>query len=118
MRERREEIQLHQVAGLVHGHLPGGLVDTDAGVVDQNVDGAETLERAVHDATAVVIDSNVGGSNEGIGGGGTAQTFFTAGGEGKLGAGSGELAGAGGADALGGSRDEHHFPVNSHDFGI
>ena len=45
---------------------------------------------------------------------GAAQAFFIAGGEGEPGAGGGELAGAGGADALGGSRDEHHFAVNSH----
>ena len=54
--EGREEIQLHEVAGLLHGHLPGGLVDADAGVVDQDIDGAEALQRAVHDAAAVLVD--------------------------------------------------------------
>ena len=111
--ERREEIQLHEVAGLVHGHLPGGLVDADAGIVDEDIDGAETLQRAVNDAAAVLVIGDVGGGDEGIGGRGAAQALFIAGGEGEPGAGGGELAGTGRADALGGSRDEHNFAVNS-----
>ena len=55
MASRREEIQLHQVARLVHGHLPGGLVDADAGIVDENIDGAEALQRAVDDAAAGLV---------------------------------------------------------------
>ena len=52
--EGREEIQLHEVAGFVHGHFPGGLIDADAGIVDEDIDGAETFERAVDDAAAVL----------------------------------------------------------------
>ena len=47
-------------------------------------------------------------------GGGAAQALFIARGEGEPGSGRGELAGAGGADAFGGSGNEHHFAVNSH----
>src|ERR1019366_7592294 len=43
-----------------------------------------------------------------------AQAFLIARGEGEAGSGSGELAGAGGADAFGSSSDEHHLAVNSH----
>ena len=61
------------------------------------------------------VAGDVGGGDEGIGrGGGAAQAFFIAGGEGEPGSGGGELAGAGGADAFGGSGNEHDFAVNSH----
>src|ERR1019366_1357288 len=109
-----EEIQFHEVAGFLDGHLPGGLVDAGAGVVDQDIDDAETLQGAPDHAAAVLVRGDVARSDEGIGAGGAAQALFIARGEGEAGSGSGELAGAGGADAFGGSGNEHHFAVNSH----
>ena len=44
--KRGEEIQLHQVAGFLHGTRPGGHVEAHAGVVDQDVDGAEAFQCA------------------------------------------------------------------------
>src|ERR1019366_3034447 len=49
--------------------------------------------------------------------GGAVQAFFIAGGEGEAGAGGGELAGAGRADAFGGSGNDDHFAVDSHGLG-
>ena len=68
--EGREEIQLHEVAGFLHGHFPGGLIDAHAGVVDEDIDGAEALEGALDDAAANLLVGDVAGDDQRIGRGG------------------------------------------------
>ena len=45
-RQRREEIQLEHAARVVERRAPGRRIHAHAGVVDQDVDRAEALERA------------------------------------------------------------------------
>ena len=90
----------------------GEAVLGDAGVVDQDVDGAEVGE----DGFGAGLDGVFAGDVEGEGFGGAAgggdfggdgfELVEIAGGEGDGGAVGGECEGAGAADALGGSGDE------------
>lgn len=112
--EGREEVELEGGAGLIEGQLPGGAVETGAGIVDEDVDGAELSDGSIDEAGAVSGVGEVAGGEEGARGGIEAKGGFIAGGEGEAGSGAREFGGAGGTDALRCSGDEDDLAGNSH----
>ena len=59
--EHREKVQLHQPAHFLHGRVPGGPVEADAGIVDQDVDGAVAFQGALHHPAAVLFAGEIAG---------------------------------------------------------
>jgi len=62
--EQREEIQLHQAARLFHRHVPGRQVGAHAGIVDEDVDGAEPFQGARDNLAAGIAAGEIARRHE------------------------------------------------------
>lgn len=92
-----------------------GRAEGEAGVVDENVDGAERADGARDGGVELRVVGDVGGSSEDAAGGGgggadgvgeAGELVVRAGEEDEVGVFAGEAGGDGGADAYGGAGDE------------
>lgn len=112
--EGGEEVELEHVAdGFVVG-LPGGLIEADAGVVDEDIDAAVVGEGGFDEVAAKIRVGEVAGDGEVAGLSGMGLGGDGAGGESEAGAALGEFGGEGLADAAGCARDEGHLAFNAH----
>ena len=63
-RQRRHQIQLKHLPGIVHRRLPTGGVEADARIVDQYVHPAESLHRFLHGGGRKARFDKIAGNRE------------------------------------------------------
>jgi len=113
--EQGEEIELEQMTHFVERRAPGGQVQAGSGIVDEDVDGAEAIERAIDHGSADFLAGDVAGRDERVMiGCGGAETGLGTRRKRELGARPREFGGARRADSFRSARDEDHFAVESH----
>ncbi len=113
-RKGRKKIQLHELSRLFQGDIPGGKILPRAGVINEDVEGAEAIEGAVDEKAAGGFGGQIAGGQKCPRRGGAAEALLGARGERQPGAGAGELGGTGSANALRCSGDEDDLAVNPH----